>query len=76
MRRGQAGTNPHQSASVDENRERRVSRAGRRVRVEGDQAATAAYNVVTPFPNVRGAQFRNVDNLGGARYAPFNRPSR
>ena len=33
-------TNPHQSASVDGRRERRQGRASRRVRVEGDQAAT------------------------------------
>ncbi len=39
LRRSQAGSNPHQSASADEGRERRAGRASWRVRVEGDQAA-------------------------------------
>jgi hypothetical protein len=39
VRRSQAGSNPHQPPRVDESRERREGRAGRRVRVEGDQAA-------------------------------------
>jgi hypothetical protein len=40
LRRGQARTNPHQSSGANEGRERREGRAGGRVRVEGDQAAS------------------------------------
>ena len=40
LRRGEAGANPDQPPSADKGRERRESRAGGRVRVEGDQAAT------------------------------------
>jgi class 3 adenylate cyclase len=40
LRRSQPRSNPHQFASVGEGRERREGRAGGRVRVEGDQAAS------------------------------------
>jgi hypothetical protein len=39
-------TNPYKPESVDEGGECREGRASRRVRVEGDQTALAAYNVV------------------------------